>query len=254
MRTRPIPTLAVAGPLATLATLAALLPCAASAAPAPLAAEGIPVDPARSVTGHFDATGTQAWRLYLRQGRYYALWGWNAERVDVAVSAAGGRQLAGFQMFSEAQPHGAGFRAPYTGLYTVAATCSPANAADCVGGSYVLRAARDCPGDLPTPCGIAVGQTIHAIPLGFFEDRDDFRARLKAGAYAVSVAFPDRRECDFGVDASVQDARGRPLAVAFLDCAAPTLSFTAPVDGTYLVAIGSDDNAVSTYDLALSRR
>ena len=82
-----------------LAALAALMPCAGQGA-TPAAANSIPVDPDRSVSGTFTAPGTQAWRVYLRAGRYYAVSATETESATVTVRAAGGKSLALFDVGS----------------------------------------------------------------------------------------------------------------------------------------------------------
>src|SRR4051794_31797842 len=98
MRTTP----ALAGLLAILA-----LPGAAQAA----TLGTIPVDPNRQVQGHFDAPGTQTWRVYLRQGRYYAVYGRSDPELKVQVRAAGGGLVGAFEMWDDNAAEGASFRA-----------------------------------------------------------------------------------------------------------------------------------------------
>src|SRR5947209_135514 len=113
MRTTP----ALAGLLAMLA----LAPGMALAV-----VEGtITVDPDRSVSGSFSETGTQKWTVNLERGKSYAVWGSPTGNANptVNVQAASGGVLARFMIGLESGGHGASFRAPYTGLYTVAVAC-----------------------------------------------------------------------------------------------------------------------------------
>lgn len=250
--------------LTTAALLPALLPqeaCAADAAA--LAANGIPVDPSRSVSGHFDAGGTQAWRVYLRAGRYYAVWGSNNAVQDVAVQAAGGRTLVRFEMDAGGnEPSGASFRAPYTGLYSVV-VAQPASCwghAPCVGpggqgsGDYSLSAGKDCPGDISTACSIAVGATLDNLQMRFLTDDDWFRTTFQAGGvYKVALADPDRLGFDARV--AIRDARGATVAQATWDGeAAPVLAYRAARGGTYYVEVfAGSDEPLARYSLTLSR-
>ena len=229
-----------------LAALAALIPCAAVADGAtPLAANDIPVDPTRSVSGSFSSPGTQAWRVYLRAGRYYAVSATETESATVTVRAAGGKSLALFDVGSE-DVGGAGFRAPYTGLYSVEVTCGEAGDPCVTPSSYTLSAGRDCPGDLSTSCTIAVGQTLHNLWLSSNDDADAFRTRLVGGvAYTVNLPV---RPGGGATYAAVLDARGRTLAASDA-----LFRFTAPGSGTYYVVVSGGDGGIGFYDLSLSR-
>lgn len=210
----------------------------------------IQVNPDRQVSGRLSAGRSQSWRLYLERGRYYAVWGGaDADAIDLDVRAAGGRELGHAIISTETSYDGASFRAPYSGIYTVAVTCRKANAPGCA-GSYTLSAGRDCPNDTSTACGIAVGQTLHDLQMRFFQDGDYFRTTLEGGvSYAIGVVGstgPDEQ-------ASVRDALGRPLASAVcVNDRRPCLVFTAPASGRYYVSVSAFSDPVPTYDLSLS--
>jgi len=247
MRTQPIPTLALTGLLATLA-----LPDTANATAKQLAANGLRVG--GSVNGTFTAAGTQTWRLYLKDGKDYAVSGTGDCVSSVAVRAAGGRTLATFGFSNEDDPDGSEgvtLRAPYTGLYTVEVSVAPDRFPACAPqGRYGLSASRDCAGDASTRCGIVTGQTFQNLHLDYQGDADWFRTTLAAGhAYAATFAAQDCNEF------AVLDAHGRPVARD--DCtvghASGVLTFTAPVSGTYYLAVRAFVDPPEPYSLSLTR-
>jgi hypothetical protein len=237
--------------IALLATAAAT-PCLATEMR--LAANGIPVDPDRSVSGHFDAADTQAWRVYLRAGRSYAVWAYGSDPLAVRVAAAGGKALASFGTPDDETSHGASLRAPYTGLYAVEVTCTAGTAADCSRASYSLSAGRDCPGDASTRCGIAAGATLHGLQGRFLEDDDWFRTSLRAGTRYVVVATDEGRDEDARIRVRVRDARGRVVADNVGACPIPCpATYTPRAAGTYFVEVSAGDSiAAPTYSLSLA--
>lgn len=232
--------LCVGGALAPLPALAATLGT-------------IQVDPNRQVEGGFSAPGTQAWRLSLRQGRHYAVWGWSGEYVAVTVRAAGGQVLARFATVDDEGGHGASFRAPYTGLYAVAVACRvDGNPGQDCHTSYGLAAGQDCPGDRSSPCGIAVGQTLRGLQGRFVEDRDWFRVQLAAG-HGYTARAADEGPNGVRVCVSFHDGRGAEVVLA--TCGSPgAASFTPPTSGLYFVEVRPGENAPpATYSLSLGR-
>ena len=128
--------------------------------------------------------------------------------VVVAIKAAGGKTLAAFRSSWEASPHGVSFTAPYTGAYTIAASCGDDNCLTPV--SYSLSAGRDCPGARTTLCGIGVGQTLRNLQARFWEDDDWFRTSLRAGqVYHLNVTL---NGSDQTALLGVRNASGRLLA------------------------------------------
>jgi len=179
----------------------------------------IPVDPSRQVIGTFSAPGTQTWNLRLERGKDYAVDGpMPSACFTVTVQAAGGSVLGRFLMSEDDQsdgPEGVSLRAPYGGLYTVVVTAgADAFASDGCGdgGSpvgYGLTAARDCPGNASTRCGIAVGGIISNLRLDYQGDADWFRTKLAAGhSYQATLTA---RYCN---DFAVLDGNGKPLVQA----------------------------------------
>lgn len=266
--------------MTTIARAAALLlPAALSLAPCfdrvlaaeapPLAPDGIPVSAGRSVSGTFQAPGAQAWRVYVRKGRHYAVYGTADPTLRAVVRAAGGRVLGSFDLFdSTGDAEGADFTAPYTGLVSVTVTAPPAcdagrePCARAFPSAYTLSASRDCAGGPATRCGIAPGRTLHGLGMAFVStagpgDQDWFRVRLEGGRRYVASLPEAQADC---LVLGFRDAAGRPAGKDKETCAPGGGPLTPPAvlaparSGTYFVVVGADDESTpSSYSLSLSR-
>src|SRR4051794_15080805 len=220
-----------------LAAALAVLPAAAEAG-----AQGtIPVDPDHRVSGTLTG-GTQTWSLDLQGGKYYALWATVHDPGEVAVGEAGGT-LAAFHASPEDAAHGASFKAPHTGTFTVTVACSTAPGAAACPGAYRLAAGPDCPASTAAHCDLAVGQTLDGLQMRFVENDDWFRTTLQPRVtYRVTITT-DPQSASYGAHVAIRDATGAVLAQTIWDGqSVPALVYTPPTGGLHFVDIGGWGN------------
>ena len=213
----------------------------------------IPVDPDRPVSGTLlEAPGTQTWSLDLQGGKYYALWANVHDPGEVSIGEAAGT-LAAFHASPEDASHGASFRAPHTGTFTVTVACSTAPGGAACPGAYRLAAGPDCPASTAAHCDLAVGQTLGGLQMRFVENDDWFRTTLQPRVtYQVTITT-DPQSASYGAHVAVRDATGAVLAQTNWDGQpGPALVYTAPAGGLHFVEVGSGGvEPLASYSLTL---
>jgi hypothetical protein len=233
---------------AMLAAALAALPAAAAAG----TQGAIPVDPDHPVSGTLTG-GTQTWSLDLQGGKYYALWANVHDPGEVSIGEAGGT-LAAFHASPEDASHGASFRAPHTGTFTVTVACSTSAGVSTCPGAYRLSAGPDCPASTAAHCDIAVGQTLDGLQMRFVENVDWFRTTLQPGVtYQVTIGT-DPLSASFGAHVAVRGPTGEVLAQnIWAGQPGQALVFAPRTGGLHFIEVGSAGNeALAAYSLTLS--
>lgn len=241
MRTTPKPAraLTLAG---LLLALPLALPCAARAATSGTIPTGT-----TGVTGSIAAGGPpQTWTVQLAAGQDYALAGATPNEyqasITVEIDAAGGQPLcsAGADFAVE----GCSFRAPYSGLYTVAVSLYNTDTQ----ADYWLYVNADCRADPATRCHLAVNHT-HAMLFEYDGDHDWVAVRLEAGRrYRVAA----QAASILSMDLALRAPNGAVLVSAPTGNA-PALTYRAPRGGTYYVeAVNQAEDFALRYTLALT--
>jgi hypothetical protein len=231
-----------------LAAALAALPAAAGAG-----TQGtVPVDPDHPVRSSLIG-GTQTWSLDLQGGKYYAFWADVHDPAEVAVGEAGGAPLATFHISPEDAAHGAGFRAPHTGTFTVTVACSSSAGGSSCPGDYRLAAGPDCPASTAAHCDIAVGQTLDGLQMRFVENVDWFRTTLQPGVtYQVTITT-DPQSASFGAHVAIRDATGAVLKETnWAGQPGPALVYAPRTGGLHFIEVaGGGNEALAAYSLTL---